>query len=197
MGSNLAISVNWAKGHSDVLKCFTASTCTNPCEWITTGLKPSLFLAWKNPIMSLAPPTRCHSPLAECEGKAGPWVTDKSYAEHWRKLHHTTAPLRVIFILIQSFTILIYDFFLKDCSVPGCREKHIRLQHHILNQHRYALPPAICRLCREKFQTEEALEEHWEDTHQDKTKDKHSNISCTICQQQLSNNFKDCSYHTC
>ena len=197
MGPNLAISVNWAKGHSDVLNSFTASTCINPCEWTEVrGLKPALFLPWKNPILSFAPPTRCESPLPECAGKAGPWITDKSYAQHYTKIHGTKAPLRVIFILIQSFTVLIYDFF-KDCSVPGCREKTIMLQHHIRNQHSYALPPPICRLCRQIFRTEVDLEKHWKADHQDKDKDKDSQILCKICHEELLNNFEDCLYHTC
>jgi rubrerythrin len=70
--------------------------------------------------------------------------------------------------------------FEKDCTVPGCREKHI-------------LPAAICRLCRDEFQTEELLEEHWGTEHQDKN----SKISCPICDKELSNNFQDCKYHTC
>ena len=87
--------------------------------------------------------------------------------------------------------------FEKDCTVPGCREKHIRLQHHIQNKHSYVLPAAICRLCMEEEPTEEALEKHWEDTHQDKNQDKNSKISCKICDKELSNNFEDCKYHTC
>ena len=116
MGPNLAISVNWAKGHSDVLDSFTAVTCTKPCEWIEGRLKPALFLPWKNPILSFAPPVSCQSPLPQCAGKSGPWKTDKSFAEHYTKYHNTPAPARVIFILIQSFTVLIPDFPELFCS---------------------------------------------------------------------------------
>ena len=110
LGQNMAVSVNWAKGHTDVLNSFTASTCIKPCYWTENrGYKPALLLPWKNPILSFAPPTRCQSPLPGCVGKAGPWKTDESYAKHWTNLHKRKAPLRVI-ILIKSFTVLIFDF---------------------------------------------------------------------------------------
>ena len=177
MGPNLAISVNWAKGHSDVLKCFSASTCIKPCEWTyQRGRRPALFLPWKNPILSFAPPTRCESGVRGCDGK-GPWTTDETYAKHWTEIHKSQAPLR-------------------NCTVLGCREQTVKLQHHIKNKHPYALPEAICRLCRDKFTTEKALEEHWQKEHQ-RGQNKEDKINCTICKRELSNSFKGCKYHTC
>ena len=131
MGPNFAVSVNWAKGHSDVLNSFSASTCRKPCEWTETlGLKPALFIPWKNPILSFAPPTRCESPLPECAGKTGPWVTDKTYASHHTRLHKTKAPLRVKFNLIQSLTVLIH-YFLKGlpCSRMQRKDYYVAAPH--------------------------------------------------------------------
>ena len=72
----------------------------------------------------------------------------------------------------------------------------MRLQHHIENKHSSALPPAICRLCREKFQTKEALKQHWTDDHEDKNKGKKDKILCSICEEEVPNNFLEC-FHTC
>ena len=109
MGTNLAVSVNWAKNHSDLLNNFSAVTCQKPCEWIAADLKPSLFLPWVKPMLSLAPPTTCYKP--GCDGKPGPWKTDESYAKHHRSVHNEQAPERVIYILFQSSVFLLQIIF--------------------------------------------------------------------------------------
>lgn len=111
MGTNLAVSVNWAKNDSDLLNNFSAVTCKKPCEWIAADLKPSLFLPWVNPMLSLAPPTTCYKP--GCDGRPGPWKTDESYAKHHRSVHNEQAPERVIYILFQSSVFFTSDYFFR------------------------------------------------------------------------------------